>query len=123
MEVHSYKHPTKKLIKSFVIVTWKPRTRDWKGNRKGREKGGDLRVEIADVGGGVLVPLGRVLPQQVRTDSRCDSRRHLRRRRSPEIWRRCRPGSGLLGEPGVGDGPAFGSILAQVRVGGVNWAL
>lgn len=36
-----------------------------------------LWVEIADVGGGVLVPLGGVLPQKVRSHSRSDPSRHL----------------------------------------------
>jgi len=43
----------------------------------GREAGNpNLRVEVADVGGGVLVALRRVLSQQVRAHARRDARRH-----------------------------------------------
>ena len=43
----------------------------------GREAGNpNLRVEVADVGGGVLVALCRVLPEQVRAHARRDARRH-----------------------------------------------
>lgn len=36
----------------------------------------NLRVEVADVGGGVLVALRRVLSEKVRAHARRDARRH-----------------------------------------------
>lgn len=41
----------------------------WDGNP-------NLRVEVADVGGGILVALCRVLSEQVRAHTRRDARRH-----------------------------------------------
>lgn len=38
---------------------------------------GDLRIEIADIDGGVLVPLGRVLAEQIGSHSRRYSSRHF----------------------------------------------
>jgi hypothetical protein len=48
-----------------------------RGGEVGREAGNpNLRVEVADVGGGVLVALCRVLSEQVRAHARRDARRH-----------------------------------------------
>lgn len=57
----------------------------WAGNSPKRQtlaeqverRNRNLRVEIADVSGGILVALGRVLAQQVCSDSRSNSSRHL----------------------------------------------
>ncbi len=48
------------------------------GARRGRNP--NLGVEVADVGGGVLVPLRRVLPEQVGAHAGRDARRHARLR-------------------------------------------
>lgn len=44
--------------------------------REGSLGNPNLRVEVADVGGGVLVALRRVLPEEVRAHARRDARRH-----------------------------------------------
>lgn len=72
---------------TLLTIAWAGKSRsEREGDLDGRTRGssgrGDvgwnpnLRVEVADVGGGVLVALRRVLSEKVRAHARRDARRH-----------------------------------------------
>jgi hypothetical protein len=60
----------------------------------------NLRVEVPDVGGGVLVALRRVLAEEIGAHARRDARRHAWLPAAAREWKRSRWWWGLFQTPG-----------------------